>query len=122
VNGHVLGMIETFAALAEPNRLRIVEYLRGGPRSVREIETRLKLNQPQASQHLRVLRQAGLVDVQPRAQQRVYRLRPQALRALNQWVGQYRALWDDRLAELDTLVDAIARKVKGEERTKRRGR
>jgi len=64
-------MVETFAALAEPTRLSIVELLRDGPRPVNDIGERLRLNQPQVSKHLRVLKAAGLVDVQPRAQQRL---------------------------------------------------
>ena len=60
-------MIETFTALAEPSRLRIVELLKDGPRPVGEIGTRLRLSQPQVSKHLRVLKAARLVDVEPRA-------------------------------------------------------
>ena len=89
------GVIETFAALAEPNRFRIVELLRSGARTVNEIGERLELNQPQVSKHLRVLKDAGLVDVEPRAQQRVYELRAQAAaraarlaRALPQGLGR----------------------------------
>jgi len=96
-------MIETFAALAEPNRFRIVELLRSGGRSVNDIGTRLRLNQPQVSKHLRVLKTAGLVDVRPRAQQRVYELRAEPLRELDQWLASYRQLWDARFQQLDEL-------------------
>jgi len=95
---------DTFAALAEPNRFRIVELLRSGARSVNEIGERLALNQPQVSKHLRVLKQAGLVDVEPRAQQRVYDLRPQPLRAMHDWLDRYRQLWDARHEALDQLL------------------
>jgi len=95
---------ETFAALAEPNRFRIVELLRSGARSVNEIGERLALNQPQVSKHLRVLKQAGLVAVEPRAQQRVYDLRPQPLRAMHDWLDRYRQLWDARFHALDQLL------------------
>jgi DNA-binding transcriptional ArsR family regulator len=97
-------VIETFAALAEPNRFRIVELLRSGARSVNEIGERLALNQPQVSKHLRVLKQAGLVDVEPRAQQRVYDLRAQPLRAMRDWLDRYRQLWDTRFEALDQLL------------------
>jgi DNA-binding transcriptional ArsR family regulator len=97
-------VIETFAALAEPNRFRIVELLRSGARSVNEIGERLALNQPQVSKHLRVLKHAGLVAVEPRAQQRVYDLRPQALRAMSDWLDRYRQLWDTRFEALDQLL------------------
>lgn len=100
-------MIETFAALAEPNRFRIVELLRAGPRPVNEIGERLRLNQPQVSKHLRVLRETGIVDVQPRAQQRLYALRPEPLRQLAEWVERYRELWDARFASLDELIEEL---------------
>src|SRR3954464_5825440 len=100
-------MTGTFAALAEPSRFRIVELLRSGPRPVNDIGERLHLNQPQVSKHLRVLKQAGLVDVQPRAQQRVYELRPQQRQKLHGWLERYRELWDARFAELDDLFDEL---------------
>jgi DNA-binding transcriptional ArsR family regulator len=100
-------MIETFAALAEPNRLRIVELLRAGPRSVNEIGARLKLNQPQASKHLRALKEAGLVDVRPRAQQRFYALNAQSLRELHVWLERYRKLWDSRFDALNEVIQEI---------------
>jgi DNA-binding transcriptional ArsR family regulator len=122
-------VIETFAALAEPNRFRIVELLRSGARSVNEIGERLALNQPQVSKHLRVLKQAGLVAVEPRAQQRVYDLRPQPLRAMRDWLDRYRQLLDTRFEALDQLlVDMQAqqhemqkekKKERRHERTKR---
>lgn len=100
-------MIETFAALAEPNRLRIVELLLTGPRPVNEIGVRLRLNQPQVSKHLRVLKEAGLVDVRARAQQRVYELRPEPLRHLHEWLERYRRIWDARFDALDDLLDDL---------------
>jgi DNA-binding transcriptional ArsR family regulator len=114
-------VIETFAALAEPNRLRIVELLRGGARSVNEIGERLRLNQPQVSKHLRVLKQAGLVEVEPRAQQRVYELRAKPLRQLHGWLERYRKLWDVRFEALDELLEELeASKEKTDERKPRR--
>jgi DNA-binding transcriptional ArsR family regulator len=105
-------MVETFAALAEPNRLRIVELLRSGPRPVNAIGKRLRLNQPQVSKHLRVLKQSGIVDVRPHAQQRLYALRPQALRQMNDWLERYRAIWEERFRELDQLVEELNTKEK----------
>jgi DNA-binding transcriptional ArsR family regulator len=110
-------VIETFAALAEPNRFRIVELLRSGPRAVNDIGDRLQLNQPQVSKHLRVLKEAGLVDVQPRAQQRLYELRPQPLRRLHGWLERYQRIWEKRFEELDMLVGEIKEKEKTHERT-----
>lgn len=102
-------MVETFAALAEPNRLRIVELLRSGPRPVAEISAGLPLPQPQVSKHLRVLRNAGLVEVQPRAQQRIYGLRAAPLRELGEWLERFRKLWSDRYDRLDGLLEEMQR-------------
>ena len=113
-------MVETFAALAEPNRYRIVELLRSGPRPVNYIGERLHLNQPQVSKHLRVLKEAGIVDVQPRAQQRVYELRAQRLRQLNEWLERYREIWDARFVEMDKLIDELTAKEKAHGRHKRK--
>ena len=68
-------MLETLKALAEPNRLHIVELLRDGPRPVGDMVQRLHLRQPQVSKHLRVLSDAGLVDARVDAQRRIYTLR-----------------------------------------------
>jgi DNA-binding transcriptional ArsR family regulator len=100
-------MLETFTALAEPNRLRIFELLRDGPRPVGAIGAALNLNQPQVSKHLRVLRDARLVDVEQRAQQRVYGLRAEPLRTLSDWLERYRLIWDERMAQLDDVIEAI---------------
>lgn len=105
-------MIATFAALAEPNRLRIVELLRKGPRPVNDIVERLELTQPQVSKHLKVLKDAGLVQVEARAQQRVYELRPQGLRAMHAWIERYRSLWDARMDAMDALVAEMVEKEK----------
>ena len=109
-------MIRTFAALAEPTRLRIVEFLGTSPRSVGEICGSLALSQPQVSKHLRVLRDTGVVDVEAKAQHRIYSLRAAALRQMHEWLERYRGIWGERMDQLD---DVIAR-MKDEE--KERGR
>jgi DNA-binding transcriptional ArsR family regulator len=111
-------VIETFTALADPNRLRIVELLRAGPTAVNHIGARLALNQPQVSKHLRVLKLAGLVAVQPRAQQRLYELRAQPLRELHDWLERYRELWDARFQGLDELIEELKDKEKSHDRKK----
>jgi DNA-binding transcriptional ArsR family regulator len=100
-------MIETFAALGEPSRFRIVELLRAGALTVNEIGDRLALNQPQVSKHLRVLKEAGLVEVEPRAQQRVYELRGGSLREIHDWLERYRELWEARFEALDELFEEL---------------
>jgi DNA-binding transcriptional ArsR family regulator len=112
-------MHEMFAALAEPNRFRIVELLRAGPRPVNDIGERLRLPQPQVSKHLRVLKEAGLVAVQPRAQQRLYELRAPPLRELHDWLERYRKLWDARFAEMDELINELQEKEKSHGRKRK---
>lgn len=111
-------MHETFAALAEPNRYRIVELLRTGPRAVNEIGDRLHLNQPQVSKHLKVLKDAGLVDVEPRAQQRLYELRPKPLREMHRWLDRYRRVWEERFEQLDEVVEDLEAKERDKENEK----
>lgn len=115
-------MIETFAALAEPNRYRIVELLRKGPRAVSDIGERLDLNQPQVSKHLRVLKEAGLVDVQPQAQQRIYELRPQPLRQMRDWLERYRRVWEESFDQLDELLEELSNKERSDEHDGKRKR
>ncbi|MEZ4447956.1 MAG: metalloregulator ArsR/SmtB family transcription factor [Nannocystaceae bacterium] len=105
-------MQETLAALAEPNRLRILELLRTGPQPVNDIGERLHIRQPQVSKHLRVLKEAGLVSVEARAQQRLYGLRPEPLRQLHAWLEGYRQLWEDRFDAMDELLEELQREEK----------
>jgi DNA-binding transcriptional ArsR family regulator len=105
-------MIETLTALAEPHRFEIVELLRDGPRPVGEIVDRLGLHQPQVSKHLRVLSDAGLVEVHAAAQRRIYKLRPQPLHELDTWLESYRRLWDEKFDRLDDLLTAAKEETK----------
>jgi DNA-binding transcriptional ArsR family regulator len=100
-------MMATLSALAESNRLHIVELLRDGPRSVGEISERLQLRQPQVSKHLRVLSAAGLVEVHPVAQQRIYQLRAQPFHELDAWLESYRHIWDARFDRLETYLHEV---------------
>jgi DNA-binding transcriptional ArsR family regulator len=114
-------MMATLRALAEPNRLHIVEFLRDGPRPVGHLVRRLRLRQPQVSKHLRVLSDAGLVDVRVDAQRRIYTLRPAPLQELEAWLEPYRQLWEGNFQRLDALLDEL----KGREpktKKKKRGR
>jgi DNA-binding transcriptional ArsR family regulator len=101
---------QTLAALGEPNRLRIVELLCAGPRPVNDIYVRLKLRQSQASQHLKVLKDVGLVEMEPRAQQRFYKLRAEPLKQLHGWLDRYRHIWEERFEALDTIVEELKQK------------
>ncbi|HZG77790.1 MAG TPA: metalloregulator ArsR/SmtB family transcription factor [Paenibacillus sp.] len=102
----------TFSALAEPNRLHIVELLRDGPLAVGEIAERAELAQPQASKHLRVLSEAGLVEVHPVANRRIYKLRPEPLQELDTWLETFRRMWEDRFDRLDLYLHALQNKDK----------
>jgi DNA-binding transcriptional ArsR family regulator len=101
----------TLNALAEPNRLRIVELLREKPYSVGGITEQLRLRQPQVSKHLRVLHEAGLVKVHPAAQQRIYHLQARPFEELESWLETFKRTWESRLDSLDEYV----RQLKKEE-------
>ena len=108
-------MLTTLSALAESNRLQIVELLRDGPCSVGEIADRLRIRQPQVSKHLRVLSEAGFVEVHPLAQQRIYQLRPQPFHELDAWLGSYRHVWDARFDRLDAYLRDVQGQKEEEE-------
>lgn len=101
---------QTFSALAEPNRLDIVDLLLEEPLSVGEIAEKLKLNQPQTSKHLRVLSEAGLVEVQPIANRRIYKLRPEPFKELDSWLDSYRRIWEARMGRLDDYLNVLQEK------------
>jgi DNA-binding transcriptional ArsR family regulator len=94
-----------FQVLGEPRRLAIVELLRDGERPVGELVHHLGLSQPTVSKHLRVLKEAGLVAVRADAQRRLYRIRPEPLAELDDWLAPYRQLWATRLARLEDHLD-----------------
>src|SRR2546425_11072720 len=98
-------MIETLKALAEPNRFQIVELLLDGPRPVGDMVDRLGLHQPHVSKHLRVLSDAGLVDVRVDAQRRIYALRPAPLQELEVWLGRDRRLLGGNFQRPGTPLD-----------------
>jgi DNA-binding transcriptional ArsR family regulator len=112
-------MMETLQALAEPNRFQIVELLRDGPRPVGEMVHRLGLRQPQVSKHLRVLSDAGLVDVRVDAQRRIYALRAAPLKELEVWIERYRRVWEGNFQRLDGVLQELKAKEKKRGRTKR---
>ena len=100
-------MTTLFAVLAEDNRRRILDLLIADERPVGELVEALDISQPAVSKHLRVLRQAGLVEVDRRAQQRVYRLRAEPLQSVDAWLAPYRRRWSQRLDALAQHLDAM---------------
>jgi DNA-binding transcriptional ArsR family regulator len=97
--------VTAYAALAEPSRRKILDLLRAGERSVNDLVGRLKLSQPGVSKHLRVLRDAGLVDVRPDGRQRLYRLRAEPLAEVDAWLEPYREHWSGRLDALERHLE-----------------
>lgn len=94
----------TFAALGEPSRLQIVELLRVRPLSVGEVAERLDIRQPQVSKHLRVLREAMVVDVEPVARQRIHHLREEPFAQIGDWLSSFEGLWAARLDQLGRFL------------------
>jgi DNA-binding transcriptional ArsR family regulator len=90
----------SFAVLAEPSRRTILDVLRDGERPVGDLVRHLRLSQPAVSKHLRVLREAGLVEVRTDAQRRLYRIRPEPLAEIDEWLEPYRRLWTRSLDAL----------------------
>ena len=93
-----------FEAIAEPNRRQILELLRAGERPAGELVLATGLSQPGLSKHLRLLREAGLVSMRPDGQRRLYRLEPEELEALDEWLQPFRSFWT---ARLDALEDHL---------------
>lgn len=91
----------TIEVLAEPSRRRILDELRSGEQPVLALVERVGLSQPAVSKHLRVLREAGLVTVRPDGQRRLYRVRAEPLKELDEWLEPYRELWQASLDRLE---------------------
>jgi DNA-binding transcriptional ArsR family regulator len=91
-------------ALADESRRTVLEILRHHSATAGELADALPIARPGVSRHLRVLREAGLVDVRAEAQRRIYTLRPESLAEVDAWLGEYRALWQDRLNALHTEI------------------
>lgn len=100
----------TLNALAEPNRLHIVELLRVGPLTVGEIAERLGLHQPQTSKHLKVLSESGLVEVQAIANRRIYGLRQQPFQDLDNWLQSFHNVWTKKFDRLDSYLQELQKK------------
>ena len=100
-------MDAAFAAVAEPNRRAILALLLASERSVGEIERKLRMSQPAVSKHLRVLREAGFVEARVEAQRRLYRLRPEPLMELDQWLTPFRRFWEKHVDALERHLDRM---------------
>ena len=108
--------IHLFQALADPARLKIVETMRKGECAVGDLVARMNIQQSGVSRHLRILTEAGIVEMRPDGQKRIYALRKEAFDQLDAWVGSYRRHWE---ARLDRFGAALARnKAKSDMREK----
>jgi DNA-binding transcriptional ArsR family regulator len=100
--------LEAFHVLADPTRYQIVESLTDHPRGVGEIVDLVGIQQSGVSRHLRILQDAGFVQVRPEGTRRVYSLRPERFQEIDEWVSKYRALWEARLDRFDRAVAATS--------------
>jgi DNA-binding transcriptional ArsR family regulator len=120
-NTYVDGVSRELAVLeviAEPTRRRILDAVRTGERSVTELVEAVGMHQPGVSRHLKVLRDAGLVEVRRDAQRRLYRLRVEPLRELDEWLEPYRAELAGRLDSLERHLERTARPIPPKERSR----
>lgn len=101
--------IDLFQTLADPTRRLIVESLLGGERPVNDLVDAVEIHQSGVSRHLRILQEAGFVQVRPDGPQRFYSLRAEPFREIDAWVARYRSLWE---ARLDRFAAALVRKQK----------
>jgi DNA-binding transcriptional ArsR family regulator len=99
--------VATFEVIAESHRRRILDLLLDDERPVGELVDAMDLSQPLVSKHLRVLREAGLVEVRIEAQRRIYRIQPEPLRELDEWLQPYRRRWASRLDALDAHLQTM---------------
>jgi len=97
--------MDTFTALADPTRRRIIESLAAGESSFGDLADKFKMSRPAVSQHLKVLRDAGIVTARADAQRRIYRLNDQSLDEVEAWLGKVREFWSQRLDKLEQLFD-----------------
>lgn len=96
--------MDRFTALAEPNRRRMIELLASGPRPAGAIADEFPISAPAVSQHLKTLREAGLVRVEIDGQKRIYSLEPAGLAEINQWLERVRTFWSGRLDSLEAVL------------------
>src|SRR3954470_6905807 len=98
--------LDVFQALADPTRRRIVEALRNGEQQVGDVVEKAGVHQSGVSRHLRILHEAGFVSMRPDGQRRLYSLRPEPFRELDEWLAKYRGLWEARLDRFGSALEA----------------
>jgi DNA-binding transcriptional ArsR family regulator len=108
---------DIFQTLADPTRRRIVEALLTGERAVNDLVELVEIHQSGVSRHLRILAEAGVVQVRPQGPQRLYSLRPERFQELNVWISRYRTVWE---ARLDAFGKALDRRTRATRRKEKR--
>jgi DNA-binding transcriptional ArsR family regulator len=112
-------MKSAFEIIAEPNRRAIISLLVSSQQSVGQIERRLRMPQPTVSKHLRVLREAGFVESTVDAQRRLYRLRPEPLQELDDWLAPFRRFWSSHVDALERHLDRMDKSTPTKKKEKR---
>ena len=97
--------MDTFTALADPTRRRIIESLAAGETSFGDLADKFEMSRPAVSQHLKVLKDAGIVAARADAQRRIYRLNDDSLDEVEAWLGKVREYWTQRLDKLEQLLN-----------------
>ncbi len=113
-------MDSAFTVLAEPNRRAILMLLATAERTVGDLESELDLSQPSVSKHLRVLREAGLVEATIDAQRRVYRIRPEPLKEVDAWLAPFRRYWSAHVDALERYLDGQHTPTRTEKKSRKR--
>lgn len=108
---YIRGVESSFAIIAEPNRRAILSLLASSEQSVGEIERQLHLSQTSVSKHLRVLREAGFVEARVEAQRRVYGIRAEPLRDIDEWLAPFRRFWTTHVDALERHLDRMAQRL-----------
>ena len=113
-------MESVFDVIAEPSRRAILRLLVASDQSVGEIERRLRMPQPTVSKHLRVLREAGIVEATVDAQRRLYRLKPEPLQELDEWLAPFRRFWSAHVDALERHLDRMDRSTPPKKKKRRK--
>jgi len=117
---HRRGVESVFDVIAEPNRRAILSLLLSSEQSVGDIERQLRMSQPVVSKHLRVLRDAGVVESTVDAQRRLYRLKPEPLQEIDAWLAPFRRVWSAHVDALERHLDRLHRPASSKETAKRK--
>ncbi len=115
--------MDVFQALADPTRRRIVQALRDGEQQVGDVVEKAGIHQSGVSRHLRILFESGFVSIRPDGQRRLYALKPEPFQELDDWIGQYRKIWEARLDRFEAALEKKnnQRKASGAKRKRSNG-